>query len=381
MNLVIRDPEAMFAIRPVEAALYLRAKKWSRIDLQANRSSTWRLPAEDGDEFEVLLPMETDLRDYPLRIGDMLSVLAVAERRSAWDIYNDILLAACDVTRIRIADPESNDGTLPIEQHAQIAQKARDLMLAAACAATEQRPVWSTKKPQRATEQIRKIRIGQTERGSYIVPVITRIDPELQLHGTNPDMEEPYERTVTRMLATSLASLDRAAEQAAVTQDSAAFEQAVADGVNANLCEAIVGLWGSDEGQRTLEFTFSWSPARPPATPLPKHIRFTADQVPLIRQGGAFLRAKAPVEEFEFVGVVVELKREKSSPTGSATIFQEKGKTPRRLTIELNDSDYKNAVAAHEERQLVRAVGRLESEGRKYVLRNARNFERVGSEQ
>ena len=143
MNVDIRDAEAVKAIRPVEAALYLRASGWVASDQQAGRAATWTRQVE-GEDYEALLPMDPQVRDYALRMGELLSVLSAAERRSQWEVYSDLLTIAFDVTRIRISDPELTDGTLPIEEHAQIAQKARDLVLAAACAATERRPVWHT---------------------------------------------------------------------------------------------------------------------------------------------------------------------------------------------------------------------------------------------
>ncbi|MGL4550284.1 MAG: hypothetical protein ACRC33_03770 [Gemmataceae bacterium] len=178
MKIDIRDADAVKAIQPSDAALYLRSHGWQQRPGPMPHASVWGL-TRGGDEFEALLPMDVEFRDYALRMGDLLGVLAAAEGRSQGQVYADPLPVGFDVLRIRIADPELSDGTMPIEEHAQIAQKARDLILAAACAATERRAVWHTRKPAQAVEFVRLVRVGQSERGSYVLTVNSRVTPRL----------------------------------------------------------------------------------------------------------------------------------------------------------------------------------------------------------
>lgn len=370
MNVQIRDAEAVRAIQPVDAALYLRATGWAERHTEAGRSSTWTRTTS-GHDFEALLPMNAAVRDYALRMGDLLTVLAAAEQRSQWSVYNDLLKITSDVVRIRIADPELQDGTLPIEEHAQIAQKARDLVLAAACATTEKRPVWHKRKPGQAMEHVRRVRIGQSERGSYVVTVLSRITPQLQsAAGQLFEPETPYDRKVTQTLAQSLSALSGAAEQAALTQQMAAFDDAVVRGVNSNLCDAVVGLWGGDEVQRNLEFSFSWSPTRPVAAGEIVRVAFSSDRVPVIREAGRLMRERAPLPEFELVGPVVRLERADGAPTGRVTIVGIVDERQVRVSMETGDPDYQTAVQAHAQGKTVVTSGTLQREGRGYVLRN-----------
>lgn len=373
MEIEIRDAEAVRAIQPVDAALYLRANAWEQGATVAGRSSVWTRRRGD-EEFEALLPLDRGLADYALRMGDLLSVLAAAEQRSPSLVYRDLLTITSDVIRIRIADPELTDGTLPIEDHAQIAQKARDLMLAAACAATEYRPVWHKKKPAQAMDHVRSLRIGQSERGSYVLTVVSRVTP--QLHGTGeqmalPDLEAPYERKVTQTLAQSLQALHRAAEEAALTQQIASFDRAVFQGVNANLCDAVVGLWGGGETQRNLGFSFSWSPARPAPPELQRTVNFSPDRIPVIREAGRQLREREPLPDFELRGPVVKLERGDGASTGRATIVGLLDDRQGRVTVELDDAQYHVAVRAHGNGHSVRVTGTLVREGRGFLLKNA----------
>jgi hypothetical protein len=78
MKIEIRDAEAVSVIQPVYAALYLRANAWEQGATVAGRSSIWTRRCGD-EEFEALLPLDRGLADYALRMGDLLSVLAIAE--------------------------------------------------------------------------------------------------------------------------------------------------------------------------------------------------------------------------------------------------------------------------------------------------------------
>ena len=365
MKVDIRDTEAVVALRPLEIASYLRASAWKQSDVKPGQYAVWIWE----DDVEAFLPLRTDTSDYALRMGDLLAVLAAVEKRSQWEIYSDLLRITSDIVRIRIADPELSDGTLPIEEHAQIAQKARDLMLAAACAAMEKRPVWHKRKPAGAMEHVRRVRIGQSERGSYIITVMTRVTPALKTNGQLFEPETPYDRRVTETLAQSLLALAGAAEQAALSQKMEAFDEAIALGVNSNLCDAVVGLWGGDEVQRNLEFSFSWSPTRPVAANEVARVNFTSDRVPLIREAGQLMRERAPLTDFELSGPVVRLERADGAAVGKVTVVGIVDDRQARVVLELGDPEYQMAVTAHGEGRTISVNGTLQREGRGYVLR------------
>jgi hypothetical protein len=373
MKIDIRDAEAVRAIQPVDAALYLRANGWNIAQQPSNQSAVWEKQVR-GESFEALLPMNASLRDYALRMGELLTVLSVQEQRSQSEVYRDLLTSTSDVIRIRIADPELEDGTLPIEEHAQIAQKTRDLILAAACAATERRAVWHRRKPGQAMEHVRRVRIGQSERGSYVVTVLSRVAP--LLHGQNDQLFEadpPYERRVTETLATSLNALEQAAAQAAVTQQMSAFDEAVPQGVNANLCDAVVGLWGGDEVQRQLEFSFTWAPSRPASPQIVRSVSFAPDRVSVIREAGRQMRERAPSPDFELTGPVVRLNREEGAPTGKVTVVGLVDERQARVSFDLSDTEYQQAVQAHGQGKSLQLLGTLVREGRGYLLRTPSN--------
>lgn len=364
MTTTTSKKEMYQALRPTDIALYLRAKHWTQ---DAQHKTLWFL----GEE-EVLLPTNREAGDYALRIGDLLEALAMVEQRNPSQVYEDLQTIGFDTLRIRIADTEMSDGTLPIEQHTQIAQKTRELVLSAACAAIEKRAFWPTRKPTKATEHIRRVRIGQSERGSYIVTVLCRVTPLLHTP-TNPssaDSEETFERQVTLMLAHSLRALEHASREAALQQELAAFSQAIPAGVSANLCDAVAGFWGDEHAQRKVDFLFSWSPNRPViAEPISK-VSFSSDRVPFLRAASIQLRDTGHPSDIEITGPVVKFERSEGAEKGKATLYCHVEERPLRVVFELSEPDYNMVTNAHRDGCLVTVSGSLQKEGRSFSLKN-----------
>ncbi len=372
MNVEIRDSEAFQSLSPPEVVAYLRSHGWAQS--QKSDPPKWLswIRTENDEEFEGLQPLDRSFRDYSIRMRELMEVLSAVEKRSQSEIYADLLTTFADIVRIRIDDSEILDGTLPIEINAQIAQKTRDLMLAAACSATGKKAVWHSRKPQQAVDQVKKVRIGQSERGSYIVTVISRVSPALELPGNGQLFETapPFERQVIQTLATSLDTLDKAAASAAISGQMDAFDASVSKGVSANLCDAVTGLWGDDNGNRCLEFSFSWSPARPVSANIPSKIRFTADRIPFIREAARVMKEREPIGDFELAGTVVKLEKGENAQFGRVTVLGLVEGKPKRVCLELKDSDYQLAIDAHKHERSIRCLGTLNKEGKGLVLQN-----------
>ncbi len=373
MKTIITDKDALATLPPLEVATYLRAKGWDRTSHNSG-SSVW-LKSMDGDSVEALLPLDSSMSDFSFRMAELLQLLATVEGRSESVIFTDLLTTNADVIRARIEDAELRDGSVPIEIYAQIAQRARDMMLAAACSATQRKAVWYASKPRQAIEQMRKVRMGQSERGSYVLSIVSRVSPVLHTpaNGRLFETEAPFERQVTQMLATSLFAMNAAATEAAATGEFEAFQNAVELGVSANLCEAVAGFWDDDNRDRRVEFSFSWSPARPIDHSVPSSINFNSDRILVIREAARLMKEQSPTEDFLLEGAVVKLDRENMERPGKVTIIGLVDGKPKRVSLELSDPQYGSAIRAHESQLPFQCTGTLSREGRGYVLRDPRN--------
>jgi len=377
MNARITDAIALSALRSLEVVSYLRSNGWTKSREKAGNWSTWLHADQEGEEFEITVPLNHQFRDFAARMGDVLQVLEVFEGRSQIQIFQDLLVTGADVMRLRLTDAELADASVPLDEGATFIQKAKDLVLAAACAAVNPRMYYSSRKSTQATDYIRGARLGQTEPGSFVITIISPVPPSLAgPTGQLFELEEPYERRVTQMLAGALNSVRQAAEDAAATGKVDSFVRAVPRGVSANLCDALAGMGSFTEGCRALEIQFSWSRNRPLASDaqVPSKILFNTDVFPVLRQAAVYLKESSPREEFEIRGSVVKLERPEGADIGKATIHGLIDDQPRKVVVELRDADYHEAVTAHDQARFVRCSGVLVREGRGFRLLEPYDF-------
>ena len=374
----VQDANALRDIGPHQLAAYLRSHAWKQVEQIGDRATIWTADAHGQGEYEITLLLDPTLSEYARRVSEALYTLEVAEQRSQLDILRDISTTTSDVLRIRLVHGSIENGTLPLEHGVLMVQGARELTLAAACAAARPRALYSSRKPQEATNYVSGLRMGQTEKGSFVLTIQSPVTPRAQLglFAETPDSswDEPFERRAMLTLADALVATRQAITSAANSGDFQPFQDAVRSGVSANLCDALLDL-SIDSTAEEVDLQLSWSPTRRAADKTPTHFRFRRDMFPLLREASRVLRESAPEDDFGLFGTVTGLRREDGSSTGQVTVSAMIANSWRKVRMELSDEDYGKAVKAHNERELVQGVGELVKEKRTYVLRNVRDFD------
>ena len=374
----IQDAHVLRDIGPHQLAAYLRSRAWSQVELIGDKASVWTLLANGRGEFEILLPLDATLEEYPRRVSEALHTLEVAEQRSQLDILLDITTATSDVLRVRLVHGLIENGSLPLEHGVQMVRSARDLALAAACATSRPRAVYGSRKPQEAIDYLSGLRMGQTAAGSFVVTIQSAVPPRAQLglfaDASNKYLDEPFERRVLLTLAHALTETRHAITYAAGSGDFQPFQNAVRSGISANLCDALVGL-SIDGSAEEIDLELSWSPTRQAVEKTPTRFQFRRDMFPVLREASRLLRESALRDDFALFGTVTGLRREEGARTGRVTVSALVDNLWRKVRMDLGDEDYRKAVKAHEERELVEGTGELVKDKRTYFLRNVRDFD------
>lgn len=383
MKATIRDPIVLHAVSPLELAGYLSSSGWREAQRIGDKGAVWVCSPQRGKEYEILVPLRTDLGDYIYRIADALHTLEVIEQRSPLEIFFDLTTADADVIRVRVTAPDTAAGTIPLEDGVGLVQHAREMLLAAACAAIQPKSRFPARKPVQAMEYLEHVRLGQTERGSYGITLLSRVPPELEpdKNGLRAlDVEEPFPRRATLTLARALATLQRATQQTATARKLSAFENAVSAGVSANLCEAISAMARGGIGGRGLEVSLTWSPARAVDAREPGRFVLSPDAIIVIGEAGRMFREISPQDDVELLGFVTRLDRDPGQPGGRVTVhaFLEEG--PRKVHVDLTEPEYPLAVKAYSDRRLVRCFGQLVKIGQMLSLQQPHRLELVEEE-
>ena len=365
MNVSINDRNALLAVSPMALSAYARTSGWSKVDTYGDHSDVY-----DGPSLpELLVPRTSQLGDYALVVERLIRIFAQAAEVSEAAIYNDLLTADRDVIRVRALDA-AGDGSVNIDSGIKMVTGARDLALAAACSLHNPRPLYRTGANRDANDLLRRMHLGQTEQGSFVVTLLTPTIPPITSafgdFGRESDADITA-RWVTYRLERALMAARNATEMAA-SGDFNAFSEAVSLGVSANLCEALADLI---EPFAALDISVTWARTFPMSTAR-QTVKFVSDDTPILRAAAQSFRSGEPQPDVQLSGSVHILRRDERENDGTVTIRAPVNGTVRSVQAVLTQSDYARAIQAHEKRAPVIVTGDLERVGHRWHLHNPR---------
>jgi hypothetical protein len=219
---------------------------------------------------------------------------------------------------------------------------------------------------------MRRVKLGQTEHGSFVVTLLSPVPPLLDpaLGATHRSAwaslnDEPLERMVTRRLMEALEASRNAAEMA-LSGDAAAFEKAVAAGVSANLCEAVAGLIEQSDG---LDVSLTWARTRP-APEAQRKVAFSSKDAEILKEAARTFRQRQPRADVTLFGLVHKLKVTQGEVEGVVTLKAMVDDRVQPVGAVLDQANYSVAVRAHAARTPVIVTGDLERVGHRWQMTN-----------
>jgi hypothetical protein len=272
------------------------------------------------------------------------------------------------------------DFTIPLADASKLINGAREVVIAAASATLFRRGYFGHSKPRAAREHAESVRMGQTRRGSYVIPIISRLPGEdISSHFEEERLEletsvEPFGRQVMVGLARSLGVV----QELAVGQDREPsmrqLNESVEIGVSSELCGGVASMLEAD-AVGNLQVTFEWARRIPEPQHVPAHVDFPQDVRPVLSRMSERLRQSDVVAEQQIVGYVRSLKRDEDEENGTVTVRAATGRIRRDIKMVLGPADYEQATQANNERRPVMAMGTLRREsGKALWLTNVRHF-------
>lgn len=362
------------SIHPAAAESYLRLYGWEYDDSFRGIESYWQ--TSDGEQ-HTTLPLRPEAGDFGLRMAEFVNTVALAENRSSVEVISDLQTANMDVVSFRVDTNSEYDGAIPIKDGVQLFESARDALISAARATVEARPLFQGGAPGEVSRYLEKVKVGQTEHGSYIVnllsPVAT-LTQNTQREGqafsdTEYDREVNFPRSVTRMLRQALRSTQEAKEESPHDPEYRAFVNAIHSGVSANLCEALLRIHESG-GDRGIQVNLRWAYTLPADGQQEETFDFDTEYIPVLRGAAEVLRATDPHEDYLLLGDVIGLRRDVLLQTGQIVVKAKVDDAVRKVQVDLESQDYDDAVMAHKEGIPISIKGRLRQVGIKWILEN-----------
>ena len=358
MRFNLQDRESLLAVSPAALSAYARTAGWQRSEPYRTHSDVYVGDARP----DIIVPRTERLGDYASVVATLIDTFAETAGQDELSVYRALATADRDAVHVRVA--ESEDGSVTLEDGVDLVRGARDLVLAAACSLREPQPVYRAGANRDAVDLLKRMRLGQTEQGSFVVTLLTPVVPPNMSLLDPDDLHAPIERRMTLRLIEALRAARQATEQAAAAE-GIAFEDAMEHGVSANLCEALVRII---EPFPTLDVGVSWARTRP-VTPA-RTVRFGRADATLLREAARSFRERAPRPDVQLHGFVRRLARREADEDGTIRLATDVDGQQQSVTAVLEQADYERAVQAHKDRAMVVLEGDLERTGQRWRLLN-----------
>ena len=363
MKVSIRDTDALRAVSPVALSAYARAEGWSQQERYRVHSDVYVGEARP----EIIIPRTERLGDYANVVATLIETFAQVSDQDELTVYRLLVVADRDVVRVRVA--ESDDGSVTLSDGADLIGGARDMLLSAACSLRDPRPVYRAGANREAADLLKRVRLGQTDQGSFVVTLLmpALLPPMPALFPDPDDRNAPIERRMTRRLVEALGAIREAVERT-VAGEEGAFGGSVASGVSANLCEALARII---EPFSNLDVGISWARTRPMKAS-GTVARFGRADTAVLREAARLFRDRAPRSDVRLHGFVRLLKREQADIDGTIGLAADVDGQRQSVVAVLEREDYERAVQAHRDRALVVLAGDLDRIGQRWRLLNPR---------
>lgn len=366
MNFETLTSDDLRAIDPTALESLLAADGWQARDLDLP-ASLWVPPGRD--EGAVLVPHDRAFDDYLPRLREAVDLIrAVYDDR--WPaLLVRVLAPLADVMRFRAAVDTPADGSIDLSAGLELFDGARAALEAATRATVgDKRPTYGSRGWKQVREYLSKARLGQTERGSYVVTVISRLTLDgdlgeavepLALPEIGPD--EPFERKVNVLFVSAVEAAQQAATEFRNTNDFDAFQEAVAVGASAELCSAVLQM--IDSGH-PLEISVDPSPSIAWPDQVPRVIRVEPDARGPLETATFRYKESKTVPNARVTGGVEVLSRRSEEGPGVVNVHVLRGAEAKTVKVRLEAADYDLAITTHRERKLLSATGSLVKEGK-----------------
>lgn len=361
MKARIYDMEILSSISHTDIITYLKSEKWIKSDTFGNNAIIF----ENNNE-ELFVPTSA-VKDFAIRVSEILKKLEKIENRSQLEIFRDITYSGFDVFRVRNTSPDVVNGSLPLGMGLAFGSGAYELILSAANSSSSKKPIFLGKKTADVDEYMHNVRMGQTEQGSFVFTFLAPIPPRVPGDELSfMPVDDPFSRKVTKTLVKGLNSLNSAINKFSISGKFDHFVEAVSFGVSANMCDAIAKIANNSNGD--VEVNISWARTRELMEEIDSSVKVARDDIPVIQEASHTYKTKQPEIDSHLLGVIVKCEKEPDSDAGRVTILDIGSGVPRRISVDLSGEHYQDAVQAHKDGKNISCSGTILKNGKKLIL-------------
>jgi hypothetical protein len=279
------------AVSPDALQAFLLAHGWAPEGPRGPAGRFYSKPHSDVTS-SVLVVTKPTSPHYQSATSLLIDKVADVEGLSREALLRDLTMAGFDVVRVRLVD--ADDSAVELDRIIKIVRESRSALTAAANAAASRMPRknYAGRQPESVGEFAERVRLGQTERGSFVLPLLCpySYDPSETLMIPR----EWFGRRVTKTFVSAVEAIDEALGYAGGREEIDAFIEGVPKGVSANMCAALARL---AEAAGRIQLSVRWALPEPePFAPRAVTIDSSASPV-LLRAAAKMVEADPPRPE------------------------------------------------------------------------------------
>lgn len=358
-------------INPHKLEDYIRSLGWINVDKIEGHANIWR---KDND-FEILVP-PTSFENNVQRLFETIHLLSKTQEKDVEVILKDINLVHSDLIRVKGNRDTGEDGSITLEKGKELISNTEDLIKYTAASIYKTTPFVRGKLPKEIEEFMKKTRLGQTEVGSFIATIYIPFDfSEQTFPEFNIEREKPYGRKVIENMSTKINTLKNVIADFKREENKEIFRDAIVDGVNGNICSAIVGLSKNTlDGQ--IDIGLSLSPVI--ESEIEEKITIEPELLPSIEVAYEYYSKIVEIERVTLEGHVLKMEKDSiEALSGQISLWTKLTKGWTNVHIQIPEADQHLAIECYENNIKVKITGDLSKEGKFWWLKNTTSLETI----
>ena len=215
--------------------------------------------------------------------------MADAEGRD-WDsVARDLILADTNQVRVRLIDAYE-DGSIPAQAGVALIQNSWKMIVAAARSAANPEPSFTGGYgSKRIREYLKTVRLGQTERGSFVVNLLS---PSAIPMDAPHSRGEKFPDKVVSTLISGLESTKKTLIYGQYLQSSQIPHEYIHSGMSADMCDALAGI-AAKSGDAGLEISVNWAIVGYANGKKTSSVAFDKSHVPKLKRATSTLKSMA----------------------------------------------------------------------------------------
>lgn len=357
---------------------YLLFTGWVRDDTFKN-PRMWVFQNKADPDFTLAIPASEKATDFYPRVYSLIQTLSTINEKTEQEIIDSLKSAYTDRLQFRIITEESKGGKIPLDYAARCLEGLKDLVLYAACAEENAKPVCA-RTYNSAKRSLEKFQFGQTQIGSFIINIDVQVADEeneqLYLMEAPVPPAEPPEHKIIKRIGTAITQIDNVANKQVKIGDL--IEDAYKDGITANMCDALAKLRPEMSDEVTIETSVYYAEALTQTVEPPKVYTLDDTHFLFIDEISKRYKDCTLVEDVTLEGIIKMLSKSTSNDgdgeENTVRLLTKVEGQMRSITLHLSADHHLLACNAYRDDKEVRVSGTIDRSGKYWFFTEVNEF-------